>query len=161
MPPMGLIGNVLAAVIGIPTSADRALLDTLCLASLADGRATDLELGHAREIALEMPGFRRKSRQDLQDELDEALAELRTQDESAVMQRIATSLESSEMREQAFALAAVIVHVDLDKSPVEAGFLRRLRAALAISEARERVILDQIEREIAQIRRGEALAPGT
>lgn len=158
---MGLIGDVLAAVIGIPTSTDRALLDTLCLASVADGEATELELGHAREIALEMPGFRRKSRQALQDELEEALADLRVADEGAALRRIAASLDSSEIREQAFALAAVIVHVDLDQRPEEAGFLGRLREALAISEDRERAIRGEIERELAEIRRGEALAPGT
>lgn len=156
---MGLIGNVLS-VIGIPSSTDRAMLDTLCLAALADGTASELELGHAREIALEMPGFRRKQRADLQAELEEVLASIRDADPHDVMRRIADALDG-DMREQAYALAAVIVYVDLDKRADESRFLADFRAALSLTDQRARAILDEIEREVADIERGDHPAPGT
>jgi hypothetical protein len=158
---MGLIGNVLSVVIGIPSATDRALLDTLCLASLADGHATELELGHAREIALEMPGFRRKSREGLQAELEEALTELKAHDTAHTMKRIAASIDDGDAREQAFALAAVVIYVDLDKGMVESAFLEELRNVLAITEPRGRAILAEIEAEVETMRRGDAPAPGT
>lgn len=157
---MGQIANVLAAVIGIPTSTDRALLETLCLASLADGEASELELGHAREIALEMPGFRRKSRDALQAEIEDVLLALRRETPAETLQRIGEVLEG-DAREQAFALAAVIVHVDLHKGPAESRFLEQLRRALVLTQPRAREILDEIEREVATIERGEQPAPGT
>ncbi len=158
---MGRISTLLAAVIGIPTSADRALLDTMCLASLADGNATDLELGHAREMALEMPGFRRKSREELQRDIEEALADVREHDEATMMARIAASLDDGERREQAYALAAVILYVDLEKRESEDAFLRRLGETLEIPTARAAAIVAEIEREVGAIRKGESLRPGT
>lgn len=159
---MGLIGNVLSLVIGIPSSTDRALLDTLCLACLADGRVTKLEVGHAREIALEMPGFRRKSREDLQSEIETALADIERVGRPATLERIADTLKADvAASEQAFALAAVIVWIDLDLRDDEKAFLETLRGALAISEERAAAILAEIEREVATIERGDQPAPGT
>jgi hypothetical protein len=156
-----MIGRVLSAVIGIPSSTDRALLSTMCLASLADGTATKLELGHAREIALEMPGFRRKSREELQEELEEALSEVERVAPEQVMRGIAEVLDDEQTREQAFALAAVVIYVDLHKRAEETAFLRSFRDALEIPEARARAILTEIEAEVDAIRRGDEPAPGT
>ncbi len=156
-----MIGRVLASVIGIPTSTDRALLQTLCRVGLADGGATKLELGHAREIALEMPRFRRKSREDLQEELEEVLAEVGAEKREVVISRIAETLDEPETREQAFALAAVIVFVDLKKTDAEHAFLNELKAGLRLSDARTQAIMAEIKRELAMIERGDQHAPGT
>ncbi len=158
---MTLIGDVLKMVVGIPSTTERALLDTMCLAGTAEGRATQLELGHAREIALDMPGFRRYSRDELQRELEEALEEVKSTEPEQMMERIADSISDPERREQAYALASVVVYVDMDKSAVESAFLGRLREALGITESRAAAIMKEIESEVASIRRGEQHAPGT
>jgi hypothetical protein len=72
---MGLIGRVFGAITGIPTASDRALLDTLCLAALADGDVSRLELGYALEIALDLQGLQKVSKKNLDKMLAEAVQE--------------------------------------------------------------------------------------
>jgi hypothetical protein len=158
---MGLIGTLFTAVTGIPGAADRALLDALCLACVADGTPSEIERGHALGIALELPGFQRVSEAKLAAQIDEALAAMaRDGDRRATMARIAKALPG-EAREQAFALAAVIVAVDLDVHDVEHGFLVALRGALHLGEARAAAIQADINRELDAIRAGDAPLPGS
>jgi tellurite resistance protein len=150
---MGLIGKVFGAITGLPTASDRALLDVLCLAAAADGDVSQLELGYALEIALDLPGFQRVSRKRLQEMLQERVVSARLQSPAAMMKQIAARSGTGEPCEQAYTLAAVIQYVDGRVTDQETALLTALRTALAVSEARAQQILAEVHRELQEAQR--------
>ena len=149
---MGLIGTLYSAVTGRPSGSHRALLDILCLASRADGAVSRVERGYLIGIALDLPGYERCSRGEIEDWIDETMVVL--EGESSVessMQRIVASLDSALLREQAFTLAAVIEHADQNLSTEEHRFLEMLRTSTGLSDQRARTIVTEIEKELAQL----------
>jgi hypothetical protein len=151
---MGLIGRVFGAITGIPTASDKALIDTLCLAAASDGDASRLELGYALEIALDLPGFQKVGRKDLEKTIARAVEELKqTGSAEASMRRVADRLESAEEREQAYTLAAVIQFVDGAVCDKETKFLAGLHEVLAVPPERCKTILAEVERELNDAKR--------
>ncbi len=159
---MSLVGQLFTRLTGIPLSADRALLDTLCVAGVADGKSSAIEEGYALEIALDLVAFRRFSRAELEAALEEARAAA-VADGSLTrsIARLSGKLQGDELREQAYTLAAVIVAVDQQVKDCEHGFLADFARALSLGEAKTRSIWREIEAELATIRDGNAPAPGS
>lgn len=155
-----MIGQLFTRLTGIPLSSDRALLGALCLAARADGRRSELEDGYTLAIALDLPAFRRFGKDGLTTALDAERRRLDADaDRAASVHRIAKELASDELREQSYALAAVIVAVDQDVKTDEDAFLSEFRRALGLSEESARKIWAEISRELASLKNDPA-APG-
>jgi len=149
---MGLIGRVFGAITGIPTASDRAMLDTLCLAAGADGDVSGVEKGYALEIALDLPGFQRVSRLTLERMLSESIEELRSTPSGDAIEVVRKRLDHHEEREQAYALVAVIHRVDGRVADTESAFLSRFREAMGVARERGQEILNEIERELRDVK---------
>lgn len=155
-----MIGQIFTHLTGIPLAADRALLGALCLAARADGGRSELEDGYTLAIALDLPAFRRFGKDGLTTALDAERRKLDAdRDRSASVRRIAKELASDELREQSYALAAVIVAVDQDVRSDEDAFLAELRQELGLTDASAHRIWAEISRELASLK-NDPSAPG-
>ncbi|HCF57041.1 MAG TPA: hypothetical protein DFS52_03465 [Myxococcales bacterium] len=115
--------------------AERALVETMCLAACVDGR---LESGEAVALArqiLATPGFENCDPRELACMVEKMVDRVASEGIEARVKAIAADLgEEASVREEAFALATLFVLFDHEVRDEEQALLDALQKALGISD---------------------------
>lgn len=157
---MGTFGDAYDAVFGPEDEAGtseevRAYIETIgqtiAMAIVADGVATDEELTSAVKIATDLPVLKELSDEEIDQLLTRSFEAVRAAGLDGCMNRVAKSVpDNDEVRAEVWGLAALLMYVDGDVSPPEKEFLERFRLALSLSPQAAKEVLVDIEKALEE-----------
>ena len=152
---MGTIGDAFDAVFGPEDEAAndeevKAYIETIgqtiALAVVADGVATDEELMSAVKIAADLPVLSSLSAEDIDALLTRSFEKVHELGPEGLMDHVAKAVpDNDEVRAEIWGIAALLMYVDGEVAETEIAFLERFRQALKVPEEAADSMLDDIE----------------